>query len=214
VKGIAMRRGASARVTCTDNLNITAGSIDQDKNSTSYRDTKISVTTSESLGRHRSLSSPSLQQLDIIRPVCSHSSRLGNETELQDLSPTPTPGLSHHGSLTPALPVPTYKSAGRSVLRFLLSLISPPTIACFLSLVIALVPQLKALFVANVPGVNMPDAPDGTPPLAWILDITSFGGFSPFLFTLIIGGASVPTGLVILGASLSTLSIRNGLPPW
>jgi predicted permease len=28
------------------------------------------------------------------------------------------------------------------------------------------------------------------------------------------GGASVPTGLIVLGASLSTLSFRHGLPPW
>jgi predicted permease len=32
--------------------------------------------------------------------------------------------------------------------------------------------------------------------------------------TLIVGGASVPTGLIILGASLSTLNFRHGLPPW
>jgi predicted permease len=31
---------------------------------------------------------------------------------------------------------------------------------------------------------------------------------------LMIGGASVPTGLIILGASLGTLNLRHGLPPW
>lgn len=61
---------------------------------------------------------------------------------------------------------------------FLLSLLSPPAIACLLSLVIALVPLLKALFVADVPGVNMADAPDGQPPLEWILDIAIFGGLA------------------------------------
>src|ERR1700694_2179548 len=31
---------------------------------------------------------------------------------------------------------------------------------------------------------------------------------------LIVGGASGPTGLIILGASLGTLNLRHGLPPW
>jgi len=70
---------------------------------------------------------------------------------------------------------PLYKRIWRKVLKFLLSLFSPPTIACLSGLIIALVPQLKALFVV-VPGVYMPDAPDGLPPLQWIYDIATFGG--------------------------------------
>jgi predicted permease len=83
-----------------------------------------------------------------------------------------------------------------------------------MSLLIALIPTLKALFVDNVPGITMPDAPDGNPPLQWILDIANFGGISRFRDVLTVGGASVPTGLIVLGASLSTLNFRHGLPPW
>ena len=135
---------------------------------------------------------------------------------MEDISLAAAPNISWHRSLmTPTTLDPFYIRFGRSILTFLWSLVSPPAIACLLSLIIALVPQLKALFVAAVPGVNMPDAPDGTPPLEWFLDITDFGGSSlDKTAFLMIGGASVPTGLVILGASLSTLNLRHGIPPW
>ena len=34
------------------------------------------------------------------------------------------------------------------------------------------------------------------------------------MFYLMVGAASVPTGLIVLGGSLSGLSLRHGLPPW
>ena len=37
---------------------------------------------------------------------------------------------------------------------------------------------------------------------------------SSLLFRLMVGAASVPTGLIVLGGSLSSLSLRHGLPPW
>jgi hypothetical protein len=85
--------------------------------------------------------------------------------------------MLHHRSLIASAPLdPLWKRAGRKVLKFLLSLVSPPAISILLSLLIALIPTLKALFVPNVPRTDIPDAPDGLPPLAWILDIASFGG--------------------------------------
>jgi len=119
--------------------------------------------------------------MEVIQPVRSHQShhtaQLHEETELQDLSLAATPSLSRHRNLTTPTPLePLYKRISKSVFKFLLSLVSPPAISCLLSLLIALIPTLKALFVADVPGVNMPDAPDGMPPLEWILDIATFGG--------------------------------------
>ncbi|KAF6752090.1 auxin efflux carrier transmembrane protein [Ephemerocybe angulata] len=52
---------------------------------------------------------------------------------------------------------------------FFQSLLTAPSIAIFVSFPIALVPQLKALFIV-VPSVNMPSAPDGQPPLSFIMD--------------------------------------------
>jgi predicted permease len=60
------------------------------------------------------------------------------------------------------------------------------------------VPQLKALFI-EVPGVHMPSAPDGQPPLAFIQDIATF-----------IGAASIPIGLICLGSSLARLNVPLG----
>ncbi|KAF8206071.1 auxin efflux carrier [Mycena galopus ATCC 62051] len=69
------------------------------------------------------------------------------------------------------------------------------SISIIASFVIALVPQLKALFV-EVPGIHIPSAPDGDPPLAFFIDSATF-----------IGAASVPMGLVCLGSVLARLTI-------
>jgi len=83
----------------------------------------------------------------------------------------------------------------RAVKNFLHSLFTPASIAIFISFPVALIPKLKALFVV-VPGTYMPSAPDGQPPLAFVMDTTSF-----------IGAASVPLGLICLGSSLARLPI-------
>ncbi|KIM40479.1 hypothetical protein M413DRAFT_445931 [Hebeloma cylindrosporum] len=87
----------------------------------------------------------------------------------------------------------------RFILEFLKALFSPASMAIISAFPIALIPQLKALFV-EVPGTYMPSAPDGQPPLAFFLDATSF-----------VGAASVPLGLICLGSSLARLNMpRKG----
>ena len=87
----------------------------------------------------------------------------------------------------------------RIVLEFLKAFFSPVSVAIIASFPIALIPQLKALFI-EVPGTYMPSAPDGQPPLAFFLDATSF-----------VGAASVPLGLICLGSSLARLNVpRKG----
>jgi auxin efflux carrier family protein len=178
VKGIAMRCGAPARVACTNNR--VEEYIAEDKDSKIQpRDLKITAHTSQVKNSRLSTSSSSIGNLDIIRPVQSHTSEVFGHTELQDPSPAETRSFSRSRSLTTPIPMdPLENRMGRRVLKFFLSLISPPAIACLLSLSIALVPQVKALFVADVQGVNMPNAPDGMPPLEWVLDIANFGGNS------------------------------------
>ena len=83
----------------------------------------------------------------------------------------------------------------QSIRNFFKNLLNPPSIAIFISFPIALVPQLKALFT-QVPGTYIPSAPDGQPPLAFILDATTF-----------MGAASVPLGLICLGSALARLQL-------
>jgi auxin efflux carrier family protein len=82
---------------------------------------------------------------------------------------------------------------------FLKGLLSPASISIIASIVIALVPTLKALFVAVPGGPHITPAPDGLPPLSILLDTATF-----------MGAASVPIGLVCLGAALARLK----LPGW
>ena len=88
-------------------------------------------------------------------------------------------------------------------LSFLHSLLAPATITMALAFPIALVKPLKALFV-EMENSPIPNAPDGKPPLYFILDTASF-----------LGAASVPLGLVCLGAALAKLKVPktiNSLP--
>ena len=156
VKGIALRRGANVRVTCatTHLADLTTRSEPRD---TKIADPKVSLAPIQSeQHRENNPQSPALQDV-----VTIHDDSLAaTSSDSRDCTRID----------------PLYKRVFRGVSRFLLSLLSPPAIACLLSLVIALVPLLKALFVADVPGVNVADAPDGLPPLEWILDIAIFGG--------------------------------------
>jgi predicted permease len=94
---------------------------------------------------------------------------------------------------------------GRSVFsrlrNFCVELLKPNPIVIVLSIVIALVDPLKALFVppsANFQPRFRPTAPDGQPLLAFVLDTATF-----------IGLAGVPLGLVCLGSALATLRVRS-----
>lgn len=88
-----------------------------------------------------------------------------------------------------------WKSHART---FYKSLVTPASLAIILSFPIALVPQLKGLFV-DVPGVKIHPAPDGNPPLAFFIETTAF-----------IGAASVPLGLICLGSALARLNVPTG----
>jgi predicted permease len=86
--------------------------------------------------------------------------------------------------------------------RFLVELLKPMPIVIVLAIVIALVNPLKALFLppsANFQPRFRPVAPDGQPPLAFVLDTATF-----------VGAASVPIGLVCLGSALARLRSDTG----
>ncbi|KAF8582766.1 auxin efflux carrier [Ramaria rubella] len=76
-------------------------------------------------------------------------------------------------------------------------LISPVTLTLAISIPIALIQPLKALFVdtTSLGGPNF-KGPDGRPPLFFIIDTASF-----------VGGIAVPMALILLGASFARLSV-------
>ncbi|KAF8474234.1 auxin efflux carrier [Kalaharituber pfeilii] len=75
--------------------------------------------------------------------------------------------------------------------------ITPPSISLIVSIIIANVQPLKALFI-HTPNFSMDDAPDHKPPLDFIMEITRFAG------------PCVPVlGLILLGAAFSRLSVKN-----
>lgn len=116
-------------------------------------------------------------------------------------SRAPSPGPSHIAPSATTLRSPQRSWRRRIMDGFITPLFHPVSTAILISFPIALIPDVKALFVPDVPGTHIPNAPDGQPPLAFILDATSF-----------MGAASVPLGLICLGAAFARLKVpRNGV---
>lgn len=83
---------------------------------------------------------------------------------------------------------------------FMQNCLRPCSIAVILGLVFAFIPWVRGLFVTTS-NAHIPNAPDGEPPLSFIMDFTSY-----------VGAASVPFGLLLLGATLGNLEIRALYP--
>ncbi|KAH9854916.1 auxin efflux carrier [Lenzites betulinus] len=106
-----------------------------------------------------------------------------------------------HASDTDTLHSASFRHRVIRVFRPLAALITPVTITLAISLPIALVQPLKALFV-DVSAIGGPDwkGPDGRPPLAFMIDTAQF-----------MGNIAVPLALVLLGASFARLTIPRPL---
>ncbi|KAI3406750.2 ECM3 [Candida oxycetoniae] len=89
-----------------------------------------------------------------------------------------------------------FKEFGRTMFK---NLIQPSSVSLLLSIAICMSPPLKALFVPT--SFYMPNAPDEQPPLSFLIDLTSY-----------VGAASVPLGLLLLGATLARLQVKK-MPP-
>ncbi|EJS41702.1 ecm3p [Saccharomyces arboricola H-6] len=84
---------------------------------------------------------------------------------------------------------------------FLKNCLRPCSMAVILALIIAFIPWVKALFVTSSHTPKIKQAPDNAPALTFIMDFTSY-----------VGAASVPFGLILLGATLGRLKIGKLYP--
>jgi len=87
------------------------------------------------------------------------------------------------------------------VKKMLQNLRAPTSISLLTSIAICMSPPLKALFVTSTFSKHIPNAPDEQPPLSFIIDLVSY-----------VGNASVPLGLLLLGATLARLQVKK-MPP-
>ncbi|KIY73826.1 auxin efflux carrier [Cylindrobasidium torrendii FP15055 ss-10] len=88
---------------------------------------------------------------------------------------------------------------GFKIVQILLSFFSPVTTSMYISIVCALVPTLKALFVKSDAGPSF-IAPDGNPPLNFVTETAKF-----------VGNITVPMALILLGASFARMQIPKPL---
>ncbi|KAK9243896.1 auxin efflux carrier [Lipomyces tetrasporus] len=82
------------------------------------------------------------------------------------------------------------------LILFLRNLYQPPAASLIISIVVAVIAPVKRLFIAT--DYPMRDAPDGLPPLDFVMDFVEF-----------IGQAAVPMGLMLLGALIGRLHITR-----
>ncbi|AET40116.1 putative ATPase ECM3 Ecym_5358 [Eremothecium cymbalariae DBVPG len=97
------------------------------------------------------------------------------------------------------LPSWLYKfSLTTQIVFFLKNCLRPCAFFVIVSLIVAFVPWLKALFV-KTPNVNsIKQAPDNLPPLNFVMDLTGFAG-----------PACVPYALMMVGATFARIKIRK-----
>lgn len=118
-------------------------------------------------------------------------------------APVPSPVLSSASSSSTRLAShpPFVPSAIYRLSRPLAAIFTPVTCTLLISLPIALIQPLKALFV-DVSSVGGPNwkGPDGRPPLAFIIDTAQF-----------VGDIAIPLALILLGASFARLRIPRPL---
>ena len=121
--------------------------------------------------------------------------RSEKQVRFQDTATT-APGLP---TTPPSVqPLPFRRLCLRSLRVFTSGLLSPASLSVILAFPIALITPLKGLLVA-LPNSPIPNAPDGQPPLAFVMDTASF-----------VGAASVPLGLICLGSALARLKVPRG----
>ncbi|KAK9390056.1 auxin efflux carrier [Lipomyces mesembrius] len=82
------------------------------------------------------------------------------------------------------------------LILFLRNLYQPPAASLIISIVVAVISPVKRLFIAT--DYPMRNAPDGLPPLDFVMDFVAF-----------IGQAAVPMGLMLLGALIGRLQITK-----
>ncbi|GME70984.1 unnamed protein product [Ambrosiozyma monospora] len=97
----------------------------------------------------------------------------------------------------------TFKKLKATFLTFVRSIsesmLHPLSLSLVVSITACMIPWVKALFVNNKQA-HLSPAPDGLPPLSFIMDFTSY-----------IGAAQVPFGLLLLGGTIGRLKV-NKLP--
>ncbi|KAF8492563.1 auxin efflux carrier [Russula emetica] len=158
---------------------------------------KDTVSCDETVGQNESI-----DQKTLTGKAATPTSIIVREGSIH-LSPASSPELLRR----PADPRSSRSGCDHLVPRsphFLKELLKPSPIVIVFAIVIALVDPLKALFLppsSNFQPRFRPVAPDGQPPLAFVLDTATF-----------VGAACVPIGLICLGSALACLRIRSGEP--
>ncbi|PSR83798.1 hypothetical protein PHLCEN_2v5612 [Hermanssonia centrifuga] len=123
---------------------------------------------------------PSLTQAETVTQV-EQRGGIAKEVRFDELSPPPCRTMTRRLLL--------------NFRTFALGLLSPASLSVILAFPIDLITPLKGLLV-SLPNSPIPNAPDGQPPLAFIMDTATF-----------VGAASVPLGLICLGSALARLKV-------
>ncbi|GME98882.1 unnamed protein product [Ambrosiozyma monospora] len=90
------------------------------------------------------------------------------------------------------------KGHGKAMISLIItSTLKPMSISLIFSITVSMIPWVKALFVTTHQA-HLSSAPDGMPPLSFIMDFASY-----------VGNAQVPLGLILLGGTIGRLQVNN-----
>lgn len=152
--------------------------------------------------RHASFQPDSTEESPIALHTASDPTTPSIVAHTEDGKESPQPSPIVEGVSNDA-PSSTLASLFSKFIFYLRTLPGPVTITIIVSFIISIITPLKALFVPLTHEDGrpvIPFAPDGAPPLSFLLDTATF-----------LGNASVPLGLLCIGASLAQLKIpRRG----
>ncbi|TFK61669.1 hypothetical protein BDN72DRAFT_804828 [Pluteus cervinus] len=127
------------------------------------------------------------------------------DTAVVDVSPSSSSPPSLHNVPPPSPPTTRTRRYLHFAWEFFKSMMNAPSLSIFIAFPIALLPPVKFLFVPPASPsqaiwmgktIHIPNAPDGQPPLAFVMDTATF-----------VGAASVPLGLVCLGSALARMKL-------
>ena len=148
--------------------------------------------TSGSIGRKTSRQLSFTSMLENTRPI----------PPTAPLDATGQENTTHRTYHEPPTPAPSVHKASiwQKVHSLASGFLMPTTIALVVALPCALIQPLKALFtqVDGWTGGRIPNAPDDKPPLSFVLETAVF-----------LGGITIPSALILLGASIARLEVSR-----
>lgn len=200
-----MQRDTDGQSTISQDLDSTMGSSMRQRRSTNASGATNYYSLHQTSSRSADLRRAKSQDVEDVIHEYSEFERLRHNESRSQHSATSDVGINvaplerNEQSEEEAKPESRKRRYWRLFLNTIVNFKAPNSVSLIVSLIIAMSPPLKALFVKS--NFYIPNAPDEMPPLSFLMDLASY-----------VGAASVPLGLLLLGATIARLKVNQMVP--